>query len=87
MDKKEYQHWYYMNKRITNPKNDPNYYLNHSEIMRKYQSDYYLKNKEILQKKARQRYLMFGRPKIQIEEGPKVIIIDKPILIRIGNCF
>ena len=39
MDEKEYQHWYYMNKRITNPKNDPNYYLNHSEIMRKYQSD------------------------------------------------
>ena len=58
-----------------------------SEYTKAYCKEYRLKNKEILQKKARQRYLMFGRQKIKIDEGPKEIIIDKPILIRIGNCF
>ena len=80
MTKKEYHYWYYINNRKYNQdwkQQRHEYYLNNREsILHKYRTEQY-KNSIKIRDKIEYIY----------RDRTATIIIDKPILIKIGNCF
>ena len=80
MTKKEYHQLYYINKRKYNQdwkQQRHQYYIdNREEILHKYRTEQY---KKMIKIRDKIEYIYRDRT--------ATIIIDKPILIRIGNCF